>query len=77
MEGPCFVKQLPFWLINCRFYNFFLLIKAYDVSDLSSEMLDGCRALLGMANVTNAAVFNQLLKSIRLFCYFYRLQLYL
>lgn len=33
---------------------------------LISEMLDGCRALFSIANVTTPFVFDQLLKSIRL-----------
>lgn len=31
-----------------------------------SEMLDGCRALLSIATVSNPSVFDQLLKSTRL-----------
>lgn len=33
---------------------------------VSSEMLDGCRALLSVATITNPLVFDKLLKSSRL-----------
>jgi hypothetical protein len=46
-------------LANCHVNSFVLFF-------FFSEMLDGCRALLSIANVTTPFVFDQLLKSIRL-----------
>ena len=43
-----------------------LAMKSHDSTVLSSEMLDGCRALLSIATVTTPFVFDQLLKAIRL-----------
>jgi hypothetical protein len=37
-----------------------------------SEMIDGCRALLAIANVTTPFVFDNLLKSLRYFDFFGR-----
>ncbi|XP_057439545.1 uncharacterized protein LOC130731317 isoform X3 [Lotus japonicus] len=39
--------------------------KAIECGRSESEMLDGCRALLALANVTNPCVFDDLLKSMR------------
>ncbi|KAG6700565.1 hypothetical protein I3842_08G118500 [Carya illinoinensis] len=41
--------------------------KSIECGKSESEMLDGCRALLAIANVTTPFVFDQLLKSIRPF----------
>lgn len=48
--------------INCSFY----ISDALTLLVIFSEMLDGCRALLSIANITYPAVFDQLLKSTRL-----------
>ncbi|KAL5566868.1 hypothetical protein UlMin_030032 [Ulmus minor] len=41
--------------------------RALESGKSESEMLDGCRALLSIASVTNPSVFDQLLKSMRPF----------
>ena len=63
-ERLCLLQpSFPLYL----FFTFtFQIISHSFWCSLFSEMLDGCRALLSIATVTNPSVFDQLLKSARL-----------
>lgn len=59
VEGQLFNTLNPACFM-CLYYNFNVLCPSY-----SSEMIDGCRALLSIATVTNPVDFDRLLRSIR------------